>query len=202
MTARTGPRTATLSVPTSTVPAVIASAGAVPLDVGGVAHPPYTDADTWARFRSKVVETAGCHIWVGAIADDGYGRFWDPSRVADQVSSVVRVSRWVWAAHNGPIDSRLVVMHDCDLQLCAREDHLLLGTQADNLAMAVRRDRAGGPHRWGRADRRGQYRQSLAVRTAVLHALRAGVTDRDELACIVAATILLGDPLADQLELF
>jgi hypothetical protein len=68
--------------------------------------------------------------------------------------------------------------------------------------MAVRRDRAGGPHRWGRADRRGQYRQSLAVRAAVLHALRAGVTDRDELARIVAATILLGDPLADQLPLF
>jgi hypothetical protein len=54
----------------------------------------------------------------------------------------------------------------------------------------------------GRADRRGQYRQSLAVRGAVLQAHRAGVADPDELARVVAAAVRTGDPLADQLQLF
>ncbi len=31
--------------------------------------------DLSARFAAKVVCTLGCHFWVGAIADDGYGRF-------------------------------------------------------------------------------------------------------------------------------
>jgi len=32
-------------------------------------------AKTWARFTAKIVPPPGCHYWVGALADDGYGRF-------------------------------------------------------------------------------------------------------------------------------
>ncbi len=37
--------------------------------------PVYCPPATWVRFTATVVITPACHYWIGAIADDGYGRF-------------------------------------------------------------------------------------------------------------------------------
>jgi hypothetical protein len=127
--------------------------------------PPSASVRAWARFRVKMVPTRRHALWLGAISADGYGRFHDPDYgdqdlAAGDRSGIVRVSRWVWWAWHGPIPSRLVVMHACDLLICVRRECLTLGSQADNLRMAARRDRlpaaapAGAWTRQTGADRR------------------------------------------------
>jgi hypothetical protein len=172
--------------------------------------PPYATPSAWRRFHRKAVITADHTVWVGALADDGYGRFHDPNYgdgylVTSRRSDTVRVSRWIWWAWHGPIPARAVVMHTCDLPICVRLDHLQLGTQRENLLMAAGRERlvhiAGGI-RLDHADRRGQVGQSQAIRDAVCLALADGITDPHELAAIVDRVITDGDRYADQLSLF
>jgi len=106
--------------------------------------PRWTTLGAWRRFSTKVVQTPACWFWVGAIADDGYGRFH-----ADE-GRIVRVSRYVLAACTGPLPHDLVAEHRvCDDPLCTRLSHLRASTQAENLQTARRRDRAGNGHRLG-----------------------------------------------------
>ncbi len=151
--------------------------------------PPFTTPAVWARFSRKVVWTPSCWFWVGALADDGYGRF------ADETGRIVRSSRWLFQAWHGPlVPASLVVMHEpCDEPSCARPDHLVAGTQAENLTAAARRDRVSNRWLWGAADRRGMAARSRAIREA----LRGGY-DPDRLA----AAMSLGDPRANQPALF
>ena len=138
--------------------------------------PVYCSATTWARFTAKVVITPGCHYWIGAIADDGYGRFTAAGRT-------VRAFRFLWTAHHGPLPPNTVVMHQvCDESSCVRLADLRAGSQAENLATAARRDRSSGWRHTGRADRRGMATRARAIRAALLDG-----HDSDRLAAVLAA---------------
>ena len=143
--------------------------------------------DLLARFDAKVVVTPRCHYWVGAISDDGYGRFTLPG------NTCVRPHVWRWERACGPVPPGRVVLHSCDEPLCVRLDHLSVGTQSQNLADMAARGRGAGPGRRGRADTRGAHGRSLAIREA----LRGGY-DPPTLAAALAA----GDPDRNQLNLF
>jgi len=181
-------------------------------DDATIQKPPFASARAWHRFLRKAVFTSNHTIWIGALANDGYGRFHDPDYgdgdlPAGRRDETVRVSRWLWWAWHGPLPARTVVMHTCDLPICVRRDHLRPGTQRENLLMAAGRNRlahftAGRGTRIGRADRRGQAGQSSAIRDATRAALAAGITDPPALARIVDDAIALGDHHADQLTLF
>ena len=69
-----------------------------------------------------------CREWQGSKNEKGYGQ----RRVAGRV---VKVHRWVAAQVHGwdAIDGK-VVMHLCDNRACFRYDHLVIGSQAENLA--------------------------------------------------------------------
>lgn len=173
--------------------------------------PPYASAKAWRRFSRKTVATATHTIWLGALADDGYGRFHDPDYTDDALpaelrSGTVRVSRWLWWAWYGPLPARTVVLHRCDLPICVRLDHLAAGSQRDNLLMAAHRDRIARTtftgQRTDHADKRGPAGQSHAIRNAVHYALTTGITDPHQLTAIVDTVITLGDRYADQLALF
>ncbi|MFD8705880.1 HNH endonuclease [Kitasatospora sp. NPDC059648] len=169
-------------------------------------RPPFTTPDTWRRFTAKVIRTSTCWLWTGALSD-GYGMFHDAShQLLDSASSTVRVSRWIWSAYNGPIRASHVILHDCDTPSCCRYEptvqHLIDGTQSANLQMAADRDRITNGARLGRADLRGQHRQSVAIRTALLTAVRDGEQDPDRLAEILADVIARGDPFSTQGRLF
>ena len=138
------------------------------------------------RFRGKVIATETCDWWVGAIGDDGYGRFYVDGRV-------VRASRFAWELANGPVPPGMVVMHRCDETLCVCEADLMLGTQAQNLEMMARRGRSAGRAHTGSADRRHAVGRARAIRAALLAGLRG-----PELAAVMAA----GEPWPDQLALF
>jgi len=136
-----------------------AGCGHVP--VRPVEVPAHCTAKTWARFTAKIVPTPDCHYWVGALADDGYGRF-------TANGGTVGAWRFLWTAHHGPLPPQEVVMHhSCDQPSCTRPDHLRAGSQTENLASAASRDRCAGWRHTGRADRPWDGRRSRAIRSAL-----------------------------------
>lgn len=68
-----------------------------------------------------------CLVWNGPSTDPngrGQMRFNGRSTWAHRV---------VWECTNGPIPKGLVVRHTCDVAACLNIDHMLLGTQGDNM---------------------------------------------------------------------
>lgn len=73
--------------------------------------------------------STGCHIWQGAVQNNGYGQI-------RREGKLYLVHRWVYAEHHGlcmfEIDGE-VVRHSCDTRLCVNPQHLVLGTQSQNM---------------------------------------------------------------------
>jgi len=92
-----------------------------------------------------------CWPWTGAKEKLGYGRF----RVGGRSEYAHRVA---YRLANGTIPSELVVRHKCDNPQCVNPNHLELGTQAENMADAISRQRI--PH----GDARSSKLTSKAVR--------------------------------------
>lgn len=85
------------------------------------------------RFWEKVItgpRPQDCWIWVGAIANDGYGRFW-VSR--DGGHRAVRPRRYAYEHLTGEtLDPGIALMHVCDVPLCVHattdaDSHLVPG---------------------------------------------------------------------------
>ncbi len=110
-----------------------------------------------------------CTIYVGAIGDDGYGRFWLGRRPGP---AVVRAQRFAFALVHGEIAERVVAMHECDNPLCVAvgRGHVVAGTQSDNLAHMAGKHRGGGSGLG-----RGSTGLDRQARRARAHALRAAV---------------------------
>lgn len=155
-----------------------------------------------ARLRSHVVVTAACDIWMGAVGSDGYGRYSITNREdGDRIIGPHIVA--AVAAQMRPMPVGSTVLHDCDVRVCvaARLGHVRIGTQAENMAQAVRRGRARGP-RPGAVDTRGKRGASVAVQDAIRVAVTAGVTDPEELARVLSDALAEGDPYRQLVPLF
>lgn len=86
-------------------------------------------------------EGTGCVEWNRHIGTSGYGMIW-----FDKHSE--RTHRASWIAKHGPIPDGMHVLHKCDNRKCINTDHLFLGTNADNVADKVskqRQSRDGAP---------------------------------------------------------
>ena len=76
----------------------------------------------------------GCGLWTSTLDRAGYGRL--------GINKKMRlVHRLVWEMANGPIPAGLHVLHRCDTPSCLNIKHLFLGTQQDNMADKVAKDR-------------------------------------------------------------
>ena len=80
------------------------------------------------------VSDTGCVEWRFAKTN-GAGR----PKIAGRK---VYAHRAMYEAVYGPIPDGLLVRHDCDNRACIRPDHLILGTQADNMADMAARGRS------------------------------------------------------------
>lgn len=135
------------------------------------------DAIERSRFFRRVVygpAPDSCHLWVGALGDDGYGRFWI-SRGGQQI--VVRPHRYALALELGRVlEEGEVAMHRrCDNPLCVNAGtgdpflaHVVLATSSENMSDMGRKGRGGGRRWWFGADRAERARRSRAVREVVL----------------------------------
>ena len=77
-----------------------------------------------------------CILWEGWLSSNGYG-------LADRGGNKRQLAhRWTYEQAHGPIPAGMVVMHTCDTKACVNLDHLVLGTQADNMADMVAKGRS------------------------------------------------------------
>ena len=91
------------------------------------------------RFVKKTKATpSGCIEFAGSKDRDGYGRFWDGAKV-------VGAHRYEFERIHGPIPDGYVVMHSCDNPSCCNVNHLMLGTQKENIADRDRKGRRIAP---------------------------------------------------------
>lgn len=106
-----------------------------------------------ARFWAHVIKgphIEDCWIWSGAIADDGYGRFWTSTPTGQKV---VRPQRWAYQEIIGTdLTPSTILRHRCDLPICVHVDtsenhsHLVIGDTIDNAADRSERRRVRNGH--------------------------------------------------------
>ena len=81
------------------------------------------------------VPFCGCHIWTGPVLKYGYGR------VTFGKGREVVAHRAAYEHFIGPVGDDEVVMHECDTPMCVNPNHLKKGTQAENIADKVNKNR-------------------------------------------------------------
>lgn len=91
--------------------------------------------DLEQRFLRHVEKTDGCWLWTGARLAVGYGSFQMGRGVGSRSTHRVAYELWI-----GPIGD-LCVLHRCDVRLCVRPDHLVLGTRTENMEDKVSKRR-------------------------------------------------------------
>lgn len=145
-----------------------------------------TDADTVARYRSKIRVVAGssCAFWNSAVSGRGHGRFWVGTVEGRDV--VMIAHRFGWAVRYGvdALDQVPVLGHRCDNPLCQwiGSGHVEASSGWRNRQeWVMRRHTIGAPLR----DARGARGRSRALRDAVrrdptavslAEAIQAGMT--------------------------
>lgn len=99
------------------------------------------------RFWPKVGKVAdGCWLWTAAKYKNGYGKFG-----RSFLEGVDYAHRVAWElANNQRIPEGMVILHQCDSQYaagdfayraCVRPDHLMIGTQSQNILDSVNKGR-------------------------------------------------------------
>jgi hypothetical protein len=96
---------------------------------------------------SRFDET-GCRIWTRSVTSTGYGQVMVKNGKTQRPEKAHRAA---WRVYKGPIPEGMCVLHKCDNTLCIHEDHLFLGTKADNSEDMVAKGRSSHGSRNGRA---------------------------------------------------
>ena len=168
------------------------------------------------RLRTQIVATATCHLWMGSVGSDGYGRFWVPAPITSvnepataravppaRAGRVITPHAAVSALVFGTLPLGSTHLHDCDVRLCVNTQpgHLRRGTQRENMRQAVARGHQRG-RKPGMVDVRGPAGASRAIQDAIRTSITAGPTSPQVLAGVLARVLAEGFPMVDVLPLF
>lgn len=100
------------------------------------------------RFASRVLRTDGCWLWTGTLLKKrgGYGVFYDDALPGER-PKLRRANRVAYELAQGTmlVDPEIKVRHTCDTPRCVRPDHLVLGSQTQNLQDMRDRNRGTPP---------------------------------------------------------
>lgn len=78
---------------------------------------------------------SGCWLWIGATKANGYGNCSDGERSRN-------AHRLSYELHVGEIPAGMVIRHRCDTPSCVNPDHLVPGTQRENIQDCIAKGRA------------------------------------------------------------
>jgi hypothetical protein len=76
----------------------------------------------------RTVQVGDCQVWTGSTHSFGYGWI----RLGGRKGRTLLVHRVAYEERHGPIPDGLFVLHRCDNPPCVADEHLFLGTAADN----------------------------------------------------------------------
>lgn len=93
------------------------------------------------HFLCHIRRTDACWMWEGDLHPDGYGRVYIPDSLRHQLPRKTHAHRVMYILLHGPLPPGMVVRHTCDNPRCVRPDHLVPGTQKDNIQDCIRRKR-------------------------------------------------------------
>lgn len=82
----------------------------------------------------EVDAATGCWNWVGPKGPRSYGMIW-------RSGQAILAHRAAWESRNGLIPPGMVIRHRCDNPKCVNADHLLIGTQQQNVDDREERNR-------------------------------------------------------------
>lgn len=93
------------------------------------------DEKTQQRFDDKYVPEpmSGCWLWTAHLINSGYGVI--------SINNRPELAHRVSVKLSGREISGKVVRHKCDNPVCVNPDHLITGSQSDNMADKVAKDR-------------------------------------------------------------
>jgi hypothetical protein len=90
------------------------------------------------RVLVKTLITSTCWLWQGGLDSEGYASIYVDGKA-------VRLHVFMYKQHKGEIPEGEVVRHTCDVRHCLNPDHLITGTQLQNVHDAIERGRAWHP---------------------------------------------------------
>lgn len=116
------------------------------------------------RFWSKVDKLSedGCWEWTGFLMNTGYGGFHSVH------GELVLSHRQSWILTNGDIPEGMKVLHRCDNRKCVNPTHLFLGTDSDNVADMVAKNRQA------RGETQGHAKLTTAQVLQIRHYYKCG----------------------------
>lgn len=82
----------------------------------------------------RIPET-GCWIWMASLNTGGYGK------TGLGRGSYLAAHRVSYENKFGPIPKDKFALHTCDIKCCVNPDHIFLGTQKENMADKVKKNR-------------------------------------------------------------
>lgn len=113
------------------------------------------------NFWNKVIKTDFCWNWQGARLTSR-GQLWHGILTFNKQGWLAH--RFSWTIHNSPIPKGQSVLHKCDNPICVNPNHLFLGSQADNVADMMSKNR--------HADQRGENQTSAKLTESIVHLIR------------------------------